>query len=126
MSKYPEHDKLAAGSNQSNICGEFMEWLTEQGIHLTTYHETRYFCAECGEIPKSEARGNGMYSDSNAWGHHRNNERCDGDVEYNPEGFYPVTRSIEDILAERFDIDMKKIDQEKRAMLDECRELNVS
>ena len=35
MSEYPEHEKMAEIREQSQICGEFLEWLTtDGGYHL--------------------------------------------------------------------------------------------
>lgn len=48
---------------------------------------------------------------------------CESD-ERNPERFWPVHRPITDLLAERFGIDQEKLEDEKRAMLDELRALN--
>lgn len=35
-SRYPEHDKLQAVAGKSQVIGEFIEWLREQGIYLAT------------------------------------------------------------------------------------------
>jgi hypothetical protein len=56
--------------------------------------------------------------------HHRNNERCDAEVEYIPEGYRPYNRGITELLAAFFEIDQWKVEDEKRAMLDECRGAN--
>ena len=45
-------------------------------------------------------------------------ERGYDDVE---EGYLSIPKSIEEFLADYFDIDLKKIEKEKRAMLDELR-----
>ena len=125
MAEYPEHDKLTAISDDAQICGGFVEWLREiQELHLTKWFEKRFFCTECGEVPENEVRGNGMYSDSNAYGFHKNNERCDADVEYVSAGYQLERRNIEELLAEFFGIDEQKLENEKRAMLDECRAMN--
>jgi hypothetical protein len=34
MAEYREHEKLHKIQNQSQICGEFLEWLFRQGFHL--------------------------------------------------------------------------------------------
>jgi hypothetical protein len=31
---YPEHDKLHKIQDQSQACGEFIDWLESQGLHL--------------------------------------------------------------------------------------------
>lgn len=40
------------------------------------------------------------------------------------EQFYPLRVSITEVLGEFFEIDLEKIEQEKRAMLDEIRRQN--
>jgi hypothetical protein len=36
--EFPEHEKLRAISDQSQVCGEFLDWLRdEKGIHLCTW-----------------------------------------------------------------------------------------
>lgn len=39
-------------------------------------------------------------------------------------GYYPTTRSIENILYAYFDIDANKVEQERREILEEARRLN--
>lgn len=39
MSQYPEHDKLSQISDQSQSCGEFVEWLHSEGLHLMRWRE---------------------------------------------------------------------------------------
>ena len=34
---YPEHEKMRAVKNESQTIGEFLEWLSEQGILLAKY-----------------------------------------------------------------------------------------
>lgn len=34
MGEYPEHDKMAKVREQSQACGEFLEWLGEQGYQV--------------------------------------------------------------------------------------------
>lgn len=40
------------------------------------------------------------------------------------EGYHPIRKSTEQILAELHEIDLKKIEQEKRSMLEEMRKAN--
>lgn len=37
MAKYPEHEKLSAVKDHSQVCGEFLDWIEQQGIHLAQY-----------------------------------------------------------------------------------------
>ena len=47
-----------------------------------------------------------------------------GEWEIIPEGYYPVRTQVEDLLAEYFNIDLKKVEQEKQKMLDDLRKMN--
>jgi hypothetical protein len=80
---YPEHEKLAKISDQSQICGEFIEWLEQHHIHL-----------------------------------------CEPDRDNFRDRYWPTHKSIQVLLAAFFDIDLKRIDAEKEAMLDAMRAVN--
>ena len=123
MSKHIEHDKLHAVKERSQAIGEFVEWLRENSMGILRWQATKYVCETCGEIPEEEARHN-KSMESDASYHHRNNERCDSDVERVPEGDYPIGKTIEQLLADYFDVDLLKLENEKRAILDEIREAN--
>jgi len=43
------------------------------------------------------------------------------DENYSPAGYYPIRKSINQILAEYFKIDLGKIEKERRQILDELR-----
>lgn len=95
MSDYPEHEKLRAIQDQSQSCGEFMDWLIEQGVVLAKYH---FHTDEC-HTESSRRPSCGMSA----------------------EMLYPVHTSTESLLAKFFDIDLNKIELEKRAMLESIR-----
>ena len=77
MSEYPEHEKMKAVRDRSQVIGQFLEWLfREQGLAVCEWREG----------PRVDA-----------W------ERD--------------SRNIEQLLAAYFDIDLKKVDDEKEAML---------
>lgn len=40
MSDYPEHDKLKALNGHNQTVGQFLEWLSEQGIDLCRYDDS--------------------------------------------------------------------------------------
>lgn len=77
--KYPEHEKLLKVKDQSQVCGEFLDWLQGGGYHLGRYNEegTRLYTHTVPHLTK--------------------------------------------LLAEFFQIDQAKLEEEKRAMLDELR-----
>lgn len=78
MTQYPEHEKLEKISDKSQACGEFLDWLSSEGISLCSWHER-------------------------------------------DEQYYQDPRTITDLLADYFDIDLDKIENEKRDMLGRLR-----
>lgn len=86
MSQYPEHDKLQAVKNQSQLIGEFLEWLNSQGLYLAAWQEIDTIFGKDSELVISYL-------------------------------------SINDILARFFEIDLDKLEDEKRQMLDSIREM---
>lgn len=76
-----ECDKMHAVQNESQVIGNFLEWLLQkQGMVL---------CSYCDEI-----------------------------------GLSPMVVNIEELLADYFEIDLNKVEQEKRAILDQQRAEN--
>ena len=80
--KYPECEKLASAHEESQVLGEFLEWLKRK----------YYICNFVEESDEVE-------------------EAC----------FYPTHHSIEKLLAEYFNIDLDKVEEERRQILDEIR-----
>lgn len=96
MSQYPEHDKLSAIKDFSQKIGEFLEWLKyEKRLTLCRVHEEH---------------------DSSCY-----NEEDDLDCGLREGDYFPVYVRDTDLLAEFFDIDQNRLENEKRAMLEECR-----
>lgn len=83
---------MKAVRDQSGILGEFLDWLVvEKDIRLCRWQDTIY---------------HGTIHDMS---------------EYTPKGYYLANERIEQLLADFFEIDLDKIEQEKQAMLDEIR-----
>lgn len=99
MKSYPEHEKQAKILPFAQRVGEFIEWLGEQGIQLAAYHEHTAACA-CPEACRRSHR----------W-------HCDTPKDV----LYSHNESIQSLLARFFEIDLKKIEAEKDAMLKELR-----
>ena len=78
--EYLEHEKLQKIQEQSQLCGEFLEWLSGQG----------YVLARWGE----------------------------------DDLLYSVRAPRDKLLAEFFEIDLDKLEQEKQQLLEEQRQLN--
>jgi hypothetical protein len=94
LASYPEHDKLRSVKDRSQIIGDFLSWLQEeQSVVLAKSHRHNANCVEEGD-------------------------RVCG-VENNQ--LVPEFRSIPQWLAQYFDIDEYKLEEEKRSMLDELR-----
>lgn len=88
----PETDKMIAVKDQSQAIGEFLEWLDEKGWWI------------CRSATQEDTRDD-------------EGERTgirEGDL-------LPIYKSIEILLAEYFNIDLKKAEQEKRALLESLR-----
>lgn len=76
----PEHDKLTAVKDHSQAIGEFLEWMSSDGIIKCRWEERH-------------------------------------------EEYFPIFEPIEKLLARYFDIDLDKLEQEKRLMLVVLREI---
>ncbi len=94
----PELDKMHAVKDKSQACGEFVEWLgVEKHIVLASPHNHNSFCRD--------EKG------------HLNCDAHSGEL-------VGVHVGINKLLAEFFEIDLDKIEVEKRALLDEIRKAN--
>lgn len=109
--EYPECKKLSATHKERLIVGDFIEWLfNEKGFDLCTFE------TECTQ--------------ENASGEEETLELKTVRVRYRgfddeDDGAYLLVNKTRDtLLAEHFNIDMKKVEVERRAMLDEQRKRN--
>ena len=84
----PECEKLSAVSEESNQIGAFLDWMFEKYTVCEWIDERDVYDEETGE----------------EWDE--------------PAGFYKVHQSIEQWLAEYFEIDLKKVDKERAALLE--------
>lgn len=90
----PECEKLTQVSEESQRIGFFLEWLSNQGIVLSKYdHDFS------GTLRDSEG----------------NEEDCDEMLM--PAWEYKGDTGINKLLAEYFDIDLNKVEEERRALL---------
>lgn len=103
MKKYPEHEKLEKVKDQSQAVGEFLEWLRGTDRAICQWQDG---VTDAGRI-------------ANAFSF------SDQDLSEEPnKGWFPVHDPIEKTLAEYFDIDLNKLEKEKRQMLEEIRKPN--
>ena len=96
-SQYPEHERLHEIASKSQCCGEFLEWLESDGVILSREHQHSDSCYEDGDRVCGTSKGELVFDHE----------------------------SIQTRLARFFEIDLNKIEQEKRAMLDELRAANT-
>lgn len=73
---YPEHEKLKEVQDQSQVIGEFLEWLN---------YERKY-------------------------------SLCENEIRY--DSWLPVSENHQELLAQYFNINLDKLEQEKRQMLE--------
>ena len=127
--KFPEHLKLEKISAESQSIGAFLDHMSsEKGFQLLKWVEETYEepCPGYG-IFYSCAGGKRVLVSGDDDDEDQITEltckKCDGTgvVEEHFKGYRPIS-SIQDTLAEYFGIDQKKIEQEKRAMIDAIRE----
>lgn len=146
MSDYPEHDRLSTVKDQSQAIGEFLEWLAGEGIHLGHYQaildpEVKYQV----EPGRSRVRGARPVEYRDVWrirdldpfmstfvgGYWETEAEARDEVNaleadrrkdaQESKRFLPLIYSVQKLLAEHFNIDLDKIETEKRAMLDRIR-----
>lgn len=110
MSDYPEHDKLHKIKDQSQTIGEFLDFgLPAQGIML---YEQRFFNCDCRYCENGEAEANKHHQfDVEHHGARFVNGKCQH------PSMAPTNKTIKQILAEHFDIDQAKLDEEGDRML---------
>ena len=95
MVEYPECEKMKAAQPKSQVIGEFLEWLSERGIVLAKLHEHTDGCLD------EDGRHN--------------------ECGCSEEMFYPIHKPTEKVLAEYYNIDLAKVEIEKREMLRKMR-----
>jgi hypothetical protein len=115
MTEYPEHAKLTAVRGESQAIGEFLEWAESRGWQLMEYRTDLTDFRVCGCTS--------MHDDGSALA------RCgtckgEGSCEITGlEHWVAVPGTVNQKLAQFFEIDLTKIENEKRAMLDALRGL---
>lgn len=110
--EYPEHNKMKAVTPFSHKIGEFLEWLTERHVMLAHY-PTKCLHLMYDGTCHEEAMENGSCP-----------SECPECEMTELSELYPYSYNIQKLLAEFFEIDLNKIEEEKRQMLDEMRKLN--
>lgn len=92
QNQYPECEKMQSVKEKSQELGFFLEWLTR-----------KYELCEWQEERKD------FFGDN------------EEDYVWSPEGFYPIRKNIQSLLAEYFNIDLNKVAEEQAQILEELR-----
>jgi hypothetical protein len=113
--EYPECKKLTAARNDSQVIGDFVMWLETNGYYICERRKPN-IPVEL-PVPQAESRtaehlGDAFVAVLQAI--------ADTNCVY-----WPIVKRLPDaLLAEYFEIDLEKLDDERRAMLDEYRQNN--
>lgn len=120
---YPEHEKLRFISDQSQACGEFLDWLSSRGVTLGKYEEVTAACWNCDHEDSHREKADSGWD---LWVCEHEGCKCDDVYHGNPERMRWYPKPVQELLAEFFNIDRSKIETEKCQMLDEIRAANVA
>ncbi|APU88960.1 hypothetical protein Rctr197k_163 [Virus Rctr197k] len=101
----PEHDKLRSVAGDTQKLGAFLEWLAADGVVLARHH---HHGAGCYEVEDRGIAGVRI---------HLTCELAEDDL-------MPDYETIQKRLARYVGIDLEKLEEEKRALLDYQRTLN--
>ena len=120
--KYPEHEKLTQVSAQSQVVGEFLEWLDIKNIHLMTWDKDAYDEIETD----SSMRAHDQWEWQGEIGNAPGPEPKPTYKKINRPGWFHARAKgnrglIDGLLNEFFNIDQGKIDAEKDQMLKDIR-----
>jgi len=96
-----EIDKMIAVKDKSQLIGEFFDYLQSKSIRLCEWVERKPVC------------GFDDYADD-----HSHDEGC---YNVDTDSFVPICQSIEQVLADYFGIDLKKVEAEKQKILEDLR-----
>ncbi len=119
--QYPMHAKLRLVSDKSQGIYEFLEWLGEKGQFIAQYDIVSDECRNCNhdDPHTSEIPGGGIGTRicGEEWC------ECGWNDRGNAERIITTLTTKEVLLAEYFEIDLKILEAEKKAMLDAIRAL---
>ena len=106
---YPEHQRMKAIADKSQSIGEFIEWLiNKKNVHLGHYPTVCYHQDVDGSCALHQQV------------HRECPKNCE-EYEEDQARFTEWSYNTQRLLAEFFEIDLKKIDAEKEQMLEEIR-----
>lgn len=108
MTKFPEHEKMQKVRAESEAIGLFLD---TAGYHLSERHVHTESCFDSGSSVLAQQK----------WARYGPDDLAP--CGYREGSLQPVNLSIEKILAKYFDIDLAKIEKEKRQMLEDLRRM---
>ena len=116
----PECEKMVAAQPRSQAIGDFLEWLeTEKKIRLGTYHVHGPACEGWDADDEGIVPVYGYRCDKK---HKHDALNCSRDrvsgCDLPTEALSPVHFTTEKLLAEYFEIDLNKVEAERRAILE--------
>ena len=109
-SKYPEHEKLAKIKDQSQAIGDFLEWLRTGEADPTGFDRSIFLATH--EVITEEYSATGEWHD------------LPKDKWYVGDRLVLFRYNMEELLARYFGIDLKKLEEEKKQMLEELRRVH--
>lgn len=114
--KYPECEKLAKVSKESNAIGQFLDWLNdEQNTRLFKWSDE----ADNGEAKFIDETGDATVPSTYSFDEKEDEDFLNPEYETFPKGYYPVHKAHYQLLAQYFNIDLNKVEKERRQMLKE-------
>ncbi len=130
LAEYPEHEKLHKVAELSQSIGDFLAWLNEdQHVWLAKHDVKVDKCRNCEHpdehderVPNPVTYGQRACSFEDD----ETGETCDCDrADFGQPGrMYAWPHTTSDLLALYFEIDLKVLEEEKRAMLKQMRKMN--
>lgn len=113
----PELDKLKSVADRSHKVGEFIDWLNDtKHFHLAEIHEHTDECYTCGLNPKDFQE---LYKDK-GWvdaDELKNSRFRTPQCGFRKGQYVPANYNLQKLLAEFFEIDLNKVEDERRAVL---------
>lgn len=118
MKKYTEHEKMKAVNDKSQAIGDFLVWLRCRDVELCKYEDRKLICGK-KKCPESNMNGKCFIEPRKGCKNHHHTDLLCYNVFHS--GYQPIHYSIEGILADFFNIDLKKVEEEKIQILDDIR-----
>lgn len=128
MSDYPEHDKILSLQGKNETVATFLEWLQTKNYVLCEWREEgnngqpQYF--QITQEEKDELKQRLVKSQISVYAYEKLLTVGRENPSYDSwsSGHYPIHKTIEVLLADYFEIDLKKFSAEKEAIYQTLKE----